>query len=510
MKTRKHTVARYALPIALSIAALLSLGYRSWNPILFGRYSPVFLIFFVLLVATAVQAWRVAIDERRWSLFSLRLAGIPFLQGLLLATCILFFADLTTDLVEVAIAAVRRNSLTVGFVGVAVASLLLSTMSSDSPRLLLSKAVLLAVSVSLSLVAVECVFRWVLLVPKVPRTADQFRQVVGRTWPKPVSRQKGPQTRRILGLADSFGEAGGHDNYHYLLTDLLNQSSQTYDMVNFSVSEYEPPDELALLARFGSDFQPDLVLQGFFVGNDFSMPTAPLLRWRGISIRPASGIASARPLNFTILEWLRRFGIVSRDQRTKRQEKARGSAVGSFSRDEFLRIERGRLEICRVNRPQDTLLAITNVLDAIRAEVLRMDAEHVMIIHPDQYQVETNLLREICEEYHLNAEDYDLGKPQRLIAQYCADRGIPCMDLLPVFREHGAGGGLYLLRNTHYNAEGNRLAARETARFLGSVERNQQESVGWPKKEMRLPNNRIERDSGKTAADGVLTGAVHP
>ena len=54
-----------------------------------------------------------------------------------------------------------------------------------------------------------------------------------------------------------------------------------------------------------------------------------------------------------------------------------------------------------------------------------------------------------------------------MLSAYCRRNGVSYLDLLEVFRQQGAGGGLYLPRNTHYNQAGNERAAETIDRFLG-------------------------------------------
>ena len=52
---------------------------------------------------------------------------------------------------------------------------------------------------------------------------------------------------------------------------------------------------------------------------------------------------------------------------------------------------------------------------------------------------------------------YDLARPQNFLMNDCARDDIQCLDFLPIFKAHPES--LYLLRDTHYNDRGNRLAA---------------------------------------------------
>ena len=117
----------------------------------------------------------------------------------------------------------------------------------------------------------------------------------------------------------------------------------------------------------------------------------------------------------------------------------------------------------------ESLLGVADVLDQIAEETSRIGSILVIVIHPDQYQVESGLFHQICEKYDLHPKDFDLEKPQRLIAQYCDSRGIPYIDLLAAMRKHGSSGGLFRLNDSHYNSQGNLLAADEILKHLRRV-----------------------------------------
>ncbi len=106
------------------------------------------------------------------------------------------------------------------------------------------------------------------------------------------------------------------------------------------------------------------------------------------------------------------------------------------------------------------------VLEAIRKEVREIGAKYVMVIHPDQFQVESELRQEVAQRFGLDLGGYDFSLPQRFFRNQCISLGVMCLDMLPTFRMHGSGGGLYLARDTHYNRKGNRLAAQLIFKFL--------------------------------------------
>jgi hypothetical protein len=60
--------------------------------------------------------------------------------------------------------------------------------------------------------------------------------------------------------------------------------------------------------------------------------------------------------------------------------------------------------------------------------------------------------------------------PQRVLAEWLSEQGIPYLDLLPILRAvpplPDGRRHLYHLRDTHFNARGNDVAGRALAAFL--------------------------------------------
>lgn len=79
---------------------------------------------------------------------------------------------------------------------------------------------------------------------------------------------------------------------------------------------------------------------------------------------------------------------------------------------------------------------------------------------PNKIQVENT--RELTDSI------FDAAKPNRLISEYCAEIGLPCLDLLPVMADaHAQGGGpLYFPIDRHFTPKGYALAADALFDFL--------------------------------------------
>lgn len=329
-------------------------------------------------------------------------------------------------------------------------------------RSCLSGLALLLVSCCVTLGVAEVLFRAFFLQPKVPDSPEAFQRLIASAWPHPIAEQKPPGTIRILSLCDSFGEAGGHENYCYLVGQALRDQGLPVEVVNLSVGEYDLPEELAILQRYGARYHPDLVLHGLFVGNDFYLTGDGLLMtYQRISIRHRNVLRHPVPRSFMLLVWGRHYlrGLLA-TLRSPRAGATDEGAGGSFAEADYLRIERDRLVHCQKSPPPDERWAgVAELLAQIRAETERMGAKYAMVIHPDQYQVETKLRSDVLATFGLNPSGYDWELPQRWLTGQCAAVGVPAIDLLPRLREQGAAGGLYRVRDSHYNQAGNRAAA---------------------------------------------------
>ena len=86
---------------------------------------------------------------------------------------------------------------------------------------------------------------------------------------------------------------------------------------------------------------------------------------------------------------------------------------------------------------------------------------------PDEFQVEDALWEQIVARAGVTLER---DRPQRLVAGFLEERGVPFLDLLPVLRAvpplSDGNRHLYHSRDTHFNARGNRVVAEALASFL--------------------------------------------
>ena len=59
-----------------------------------------------------------------------------------------------------------------------------------------------------------------------------------------------------------------------------------------------------------------------------------------------------------------------------------------------------------------------------------------------------------------------MTKPQRLMLDFCAEKGIPCLDVLDPLREQGKEDLLFFRVDGHLNAAGHRVMGQALTDYL--------------------------------------------
>jgi hypothetical protein len=138
-----------------------------------------------------------------------------------------------------------------------------------------------------------------------------------------------------------------------------------------------------------------------------------------------------------------------------------------FSRETYLEISSARLAVCRseptaidLRNWEQVYAHLGRLFDDCRAH----DVPVALLVLPDEFQTNPDLLRLDLAKRGWREADIDRTRPQRLLGEFCRRRGVPCLDLLPWFEP--AGGRAYYPNDSHWNREGNHLAAEAVAPWL--------------------------------------------
>lgn len=270
-------------------------------------------------------------------------------------------------------------------------------------------------------------------------------------------------------LADSFGLGVVPHAYHFTtvaeqrLSERLDGRPVALD--NFGVAGIGMPEYAWLLEHEVPAVSPQRVLLCVFVGNDIDSYTRRRgryhsyqrfvvydLLWRLLGVSRATGAGGALDP-----------AVLGQSEAPPIAEP--GAEEPTFGVERFMQIERGRLAITRTDgdRVTRSYARFFRSLGSIHES--GGDRLRVVLI-PDQFQVDDALWQALMAGESGPAGLYARDLPQQRISAFCAERGIPCLDLLPALRAAQREQPVYALRDTHWNARGNRVAGLAIADFL--------------------------------------------
>jgi lysophospholipase L1-like esterase len=269
------------------------------------------------------------------------------------------------------------------------------------------------------------------------------------------------QGYRILGLGDSFafGVVPYAANYLTLLEARLQGEHPGLEVLNMGIPGTGPRDYLALLVKEGLPLRPDMVLVSFFVGNDFTESDRTPERRR---LSSHSYVAS-----------LARYLFAVRPKYAGEQYHLQGAYCDDcpgFAPRVHLEIEAARSLIYVAGQPRfpklldDAVHYLAEMRDICRRESI----DYVVLIIPDEVQVDPELQREVRSTFfsHVRDGSWQPTLPNERLAERLQRLAIEHIDLYPDFARQGAARRLYRPRDTHWNVAGNELAARILAEWL--------------------------------------------
>jgi hypothetical protein len=303
---------------------------------------------------------------------------------------------------------------------------------------------------------------------------------------------KPPGVRRVLAIGDSFAfDSGGlphRDHWPTVLERrLAARAEQPVEVLRLGVPGTGTQFQLRLWQLEGRYLDADAVVLAFFVGNDFSENGGTLAKPSGLADRVGARSVSFRLARNLWRAWRGALRLepfhLTRPAPPQAGEPRGGYPIGSyaerfdpqrptFTESAFLAIERDRMSLLHSSRRAgfDRLFAQTGaVLEALAREVREAGAELVVLIVPDEFQVDAALARDVARSARSDLAEYDLELPQRRLVAWLASRGIAAVDLLPTFRAAGATERLYQPRDTHWNAAGNALAAQQLLEYWSAA-----------------------------------------
>lgn len=277
---------------------------------------------------------------------------------------------------------------------------------------------------------------------------------------------KAPGEARLLVLGDSFAFGWGveaAEAFPARLEERLAGELPGVTVLNGGVPGYGLPDEVDWLERWGPGLSPDAVLVAVFLGNDLLDATA---EHRGVKL--AGGFVEGGGERGAPA-WLHRhchlLRLAKRAVPLGLQVRLR-SLLALPPPWELAYLRRG-MAIYALESPElarEGRAATRRAFDRLLALAADRSFRLALALVPDRLQVDPERWRATLTRLGLDADGVNPGVPGRFYRQLAAERGVPILDLTPVFREALAEGRtLYYRHDPHWTPGGHRLAAEALA-----------------------------------------------
>jgi hypothetical protein len=269
---------------------------------------------------------------------------------------------------------------------------------------------------------------------------------------------------RIVNLGDSFtfgGAGAAEEVYGELLERRFAEvrRSTRVEVINTGVPGYNTVQEMGHFRKFSRSFQPDLVLVGLFIGGDILENLEPF------HFRVVDGELAPLDRMPSLWErWLKRSHLYRILWRVRLRH-ARADAVVTAERalSTFLGCEAARLPVCKVAPSQEVVEAYDvtmKLLLELREDVRSAGADLLVLLVPDEVQVNPDVFRMVCERFSLDPSDFDLDLPNRRLLDFFEREGIWAVDVLQECRAQHRESPVYVALDTHWNVRGHEIAAR--------------------------------------------------
>ena len=276
-----------------------------------------------------------------------------------------------------------------------------------------------------------------------------------------VTLKKPPGVFRILVLGDSF-TVGANVRQEEAYPKVLEKRLQgvhgpRIQVVNSGVGGWDPFQYAQYFEHYGYQFEPDLILIGFFVGNDtFSDLASVGQLGTAILGHRLSKEATARPF-IRLQVFLYGHSNLAR-LLLNRGPVAFGTVVRKHCDDfteQYLAVQRARMSnhlrysTAQRDKAQNAVNQIRRIRDQAGAAV-----PVIVALLPDENQVNQTLQKRILQANKIS--EYDFKMPQSMLVGMFQEIGIPTIDVLPaVLADHRC---LYM-NDTHWTPEGHEVAA---------------------------------------------------
>ena len=342
---------------------------------------------------------------------------------------------------------------------------------------LISKILLLTITLVITIPLADLLFRAgesLFLTTTKPKVSDGRFDLSGWNYnDTSVNKKKESTEFRVLSFGDSFAYTITKypSSYHGIAASVLNDIDlqQRIRIVNLgepSVTFWQYMDSYAY---WGSQLEHDAVVFNVYLGNDF-LDVAYKFVPEKVGLNRLFRPKVPRKFPLRSLDFLYAYYKTPHDKPVPLEPY--NQAVFLLPHDVYLEAAMVQMDNFLISKLSDILPGYEVFIKFVKmVSTLRMHGvQTVIMLSPNEAQVTAELREQLVDQFGARVSaNYDLGLSAFLAQQIVAkvDPSIPVLNLLGVFACAGEEGqDLYYSTDTHWSAQGNRLAGESLARFI--------------------------------------------
>jgi len=277
--------------------------------------------------------------------------------------------------------------------------------------------------------------------------------------------EKPENSFRIVALGDSFafGVVPYQHNFLTILEDKFKLDHPANEVVNLGIGATGVRTHLSVLANEGLNYNPDMVITTFFMGNDFEVPRKKIYEHSYL----ATLINYAYQYSRYYIQQLRHPEAPS-SPALNSKEQSNPAPVSTYRDDQptfpsevFMGIEVNRSVIFRKDYSKFSALGERAFfyLKKIQDICQKKGIAFKVVIIPDEVQINSSLQNKVIQSHGIGSDGLDFLGPNKWLERRLSQANIQSIDLTENFIEHSKSTRLYKPRDTHWNIAGNKLAA---------------------------------------------------
>lgn len=284
---------------------------------------------------------------------------------------------------------------------------------------------------------------------------------------------------RIIVIGDSFTWGFGVSDDE-IYTERLEAMLTDTEVINLGVTGYGLRQEITYLEREGLQYDPDIVIAGFCM-NDIYRPHDERAG-KGDSIAANDEIegpttsqrAGSKNIILALKKFLARSSVLYRFlvDRINTNKTLINALVSLRIKDSLVGFEGIDINLMPALKEYPKILETS--WEETRSELLELERltrasgiRLVIAVVPSVQSIQQKTFEHAIAYTAFDPEDFDLGKPYRLLEEFSREHDIELVNPFRRFQHaHNEGSRLYLKREMHLNATGHDLLARTIAEQL--------------------------------------------